>query len=263
MNKVRAKKYLGQHFLKDESIAKKIVDSLPATGIKNVLEIGPGMGVLTKFMLPKKEYLTTVVEIDIESVDYLKEHFPQLQDRIVSMNFLKWDLDEYFHEPFAIIGNLPYNISSQIFFRVLKFRNKIPQMVCMIQKEVAERISSPPGSKAYGILSVFLQSFYDIEYLFTVSPESFLPPPKVESGVIRLIRNKRKRLKCDEPFFFKVVKTAFNQRRKTMRNSLKTLITNEDFKKNEIFSRRPETLSVEEFEELTILLSKQEPKEQN
>jgi len=263
MNKVRAKKYLGQHFLKDESIAKKIVDSLPATGIKNVLEIGPGMGVLTKFMLPKKEYLTTVVEIDIESVDYLKEHFPQLQDRIVSMNFLKWDLDEYFHEPFAIIGNLPYNISSQIFFRVLKFRNKIPQMVCMIQKEVAERISSPPGSKAYGILSVFLQSFYDIEYLFTVSPESFLPPPKVESGVIRIIRNKRKRLKCDEPFFFKVVKTAFNQRRKTMRNSLKTLITNEDFKKNEIFSRRPETLSVEEFEELTILLSKQEPKEQN
>jgi len=257
MDKVRAKKYLGQHFLKDESIAKKIVESLPATGIKDVLEIGPGMGVLTKYMLKKNEYRTTVVEIDIESVEYLKKHFPELQDRILSMNFLKWDLDEYFHEPFAIIGNLPYNISSQIFFRVLKFHNKIPQMVCMIQKEVAERLSSPPGSKAYGILSVFLQSFYDIEYLFTVSEQSFIPPPKVKSGVIRLIRNKREKLKCDEPFFFRVVKTAFNQRRKTMRNSLKILITDEEIKKNEIFSRRPETLSVEEFEELTILLSKQ------
>ena len=257
MTNIRAKKHWGQHFLTDKNIASKIVDSLQATNTRQVLEIGPGMGVLTQFLLQKEAYETTVVEIDRESVEYLNNHFPELKDRIISKDFLKFDLSEYSKEPFAIIGNFPYNISSQIFFRVLQYRDQIPEVVGMIQKEVAERISTGPGSKVYGILSVFLQAFYDIEYLFTVHENVFNPPPKVKSAVIRLSRNQTKQLDCDEKLFFQLVKAGFNQRRKTLRNSVKSFIHDEELKKNEIFSKRPEQLSVNEFERLTRLIQGQ------
>jgi 16S rRNA (adenine1518-N6/adenine1519-N6)-dimethyltransferase len=250
MGNVRAKKNLGQHFLKDLNIAKKIVDSLQANQINKVLEIGPGMGVLTQYLLPNKNFETHVVEIDTESVAYLKEKYPELDGRIIGEDFLRYDLSKLFDEPFVIIGNFPYNISSQIFFRVLDYRDQIPEVVCMIQKEVAERMSAKPSCKAYGILSVLMQAFYDIDYLFTVGPEVFNPPPKVNSGVIRMSRNTTKHLKCNEPLFIRVVKTGFNQRRKTLRNSLKSLLG--DLKlDDEIMGQRPEQLTVKEFVELT------------
>ena len=257
MATVRAKKNLGQHFLNDKNIAKKIVDSLQATNVNKILEIGPGMGVLTQFLLQNKEYETSVVEIDRESVDYLNTHFPELNERIISADFLRLNLNNHFSEPFAIIGNFPYNISSQIFFKVLEYRNQIPEVVGMLQKEVAERLAAGPGSKTYGILSVFLQAYYDIEYLFTVHENVFTPPPKVKSGVIRLIRNQTEKLNCDEKLFTSIVKMSFNQRRKTMRNSLKTMITSDELKANPIFDKRPEQLGVAEFEMVTRLIGEQ------
>lgn len=254
---VRAKKNLGQHFLNDKNIAAKIVDSLQASHVSNVLEIGPGMGVLTKFLLQKPAYQTYVVEIDRESVDYLHQHFPELQDRIISADFLRMNLDQQFSRPFAIIGNFPYNISSQIFFKILEYRNQVPEIVGMLQKEVAERLAAPPGSKTYGILSVFLQAYYNIEYLFTVHENVFTPPPKVKSGVIRLTRNATEKLDCNEKLFHSVVKMAFNQRRKTMRNSLKSMITTEELKANPIFDKRPEQLGVAEFVMVTKLIEEQ------
>lgn len=257
MSSVRAKKNLGQHFLNDNNIAKQIVESLKADNINKVLEIGPGMGVLTKFLITNKSFETSVVEIDSESVEYLNKHYPEISERIISRDFLKLNLSEYFTESFAIIGNFPYNISSQIFFKVLEYHNQIPEVVGMLQKEVAERLASPPGSKAYGILSVFLQAYYNIEYLFTVNPDVFIPPPKVKSGVIRLVRNDVEKLNCDEKLFKSIVKMAFNQRRKTMRNSLKSYLNTDELKSNKIFDLRPEQLTVKEFELITRLVSEQ------
>ena len=262
MGEVRAKKNLGQHFLKDQNIAHKIVESLQAKGVKDVLEIGPGMGVLTQFLIEKKEYRTTVVELDRESVDYLNKKWPELSDRIYSADFLKMDLKKIFEGDFAVIGNFPYNISSQIFFKVLEHRNSIPEVVGMIQKEVAERISAGPGSKTYGILSVLLQAYFHIEYLFTVHENVFSPPPKVKSAVIRLVRNDVEDLPCDEKLFKRIVKAGFNQRRKTLRNSLKVI--GADFVKidDEIFGKRPEQLSVEEFIRLTQMAEEFQPKKE-
>ena len=248
---VKAKKHLGQHFLTDESIAERIADSLSLNGYKQVLEIGPGMGVLTKYLL-KKDIKTHVIEIDSESVDYLKANYLNLADRVHEKDFLKYDLTEIFkNEPFAIIGNFPYNISTQIVFKTLEMRKQIPEFSGMFQKEVAERICSKEGSKVYGILSVLTQAFYDADYLFTVPPTVFNPPPKVESGVLVLQRKENFNLACDETLFFRVVKTAFQQRRKTLRNSLKTFNLSENLKANVIFDKRPEQLSVDLFIELT------------
>ena len=253
-DQVRAKKYLGQHFLKDENIAKKIADTLTLQGYKDVLEIGPGMGVLTKYLL-KKDIKTHVIEIDTESVEYLKNKYLNLSDRIYEKDFLKYDLTEIFKEqPFAIIGNFPYNISSQIVFKTLEMRYQIPEFSGMFQKEVAQRICSKEGSKIYGILSVLTQAFYDAEYLFTVPPSVFNPPPKVDSGVLLLKRKENFTLPCDEALFFKVVKTGFQQRRKTLRNSLKTFNLSDNLKANTIFGQRPEQLSVSQFIELTSLI---------
>ena len=257
MTTVRAKKNLGQHFLNDKNIAKQIVDSLQANGVSKVLEIGPGMGVLTQFPMQNTSYETSVVEIDRESVEYLEKHYPELKERIISADFLRLRLDNYFQEPYAIIGNFPYNISSQIFFKVLEYRNQIPEVVGMLQKEVAERLAAGPGSKTYGILSVLLQAYYQIEYLFTVHENVFTPPPKVKSGVIRLTRNERMHLDCDEKLFTSIVKMAFNQRRKTMRNSLKSMIKSDELKVNSIFDKRPEQLSVAEFELLVRMIGEQ------
>lgn len=248
---VRAKKHLGQHFLKDENIASKIANVLSYQGYEHVLEIGPGMGVLTKYLL-KKDTHTHVVEIDTESVAYLKEHYPVLQNSIIEEDFLKWQPDNTFPEQqFAIIGNFPYNISSQIVFKALELRERIPEFAGMFQKEVAQRICAPPGSKTYGILSVLTQAFYQAEYCFTVPPGVFNPPPKVDSGVLCLIRRDPFHLDCDESLLYKVVKTAFQQRRKTLRNSLKTLKLSDNLKANTIFGQRPEQLSVEAFISLT------------
>jgi 16S rRNA (adenine1518-N6/adenine1519-N6)-dimethyltransferase len=253
---VRAKKYLGQHFLKDENIAEKIANTLTEDGYKNVLEIGPGMGILTKYLL-KKNVTTSVIEIDRESVDYLKAHYLNLSDRIINDYFLKIDITNLFKgEQFAIIGNFPYNISSQIVFKAIEHRDRIPEFSGMFQKEVAKRIAEKPGNKTYGILSVLTQSFYDVEYLFTVPPTVFRPPPRVDSGVIRLIRKKNYSLPVDVPFFFKVVKTAFNQRRKTLRNSLKSFQLSDKLREDVIFAKRPEQLSVHQFIELTQSLEK-------
>jgi len=248
---VRAKKHLGQHFLKDEEIAKKIADSLTEKNYENVLEIGPGMGVLTKYLLQKK-FTTTVIEIDSESVDYLKATYLNLTDKIISKDFLKINLTDYFGESqVAIIGNFPYNISTQIVFKTLENRQQIPEFSGMFQKEVAQRIASKPGSKVYGILSVLTQAFYNVEYLFTVPPNVFNPPPKVDSGVIRFIRKKNYTLPVDEKLFYKVVKLSFNQRRKTLRNSLKSFNLSDELKQDVIFALRPEQLSVKQFIELT------------
>jgi 16S rRNA (adenine1518-N6/adenine1519-N6)-dimethyltransferase len=248
---VRAKKHLGQHFLKDLNIAQRIVDGLSGhDGYDRVLEIGPGMGVLTQFLLPKTSFNTYVIEIDTESVAYLEKHYPDLAPRIIAGDFLKFNPGEYFPDKFAIIGNFPYNISSQIFFRALEIRDRIPEIVCMLQKEVAQRIASPPGNKDYGILSVLLQAFYDIDYLVSVPPGAFDPPPKVNSGVIRLRRNAVTALACDEKMFFRVVKTAFNQRRKTLRNALKPVGEIPD---HPLLNKRAEQLSVDEFVTLTLL----------
>lgn len=251
MDKVKAKKHLGQHFLNDESIAKNIADSLTLNQYKKVLEIGPGMGVLTKYLL-EKPIETYVIEIDTESVDYLNAHYPKLEGKIISKDFLKYNIKEVFgEEPFAIIGNFPYNISTQIVFRTLELRDQIPEFSGMFQKEVAERICSPKGSKVYGILSVLAQAFYDVEYLFTVDEHVFNPPPKVKSGVMRMIRKENYHLPCDEKLLFNVVKTSFNQRRKTMRNSLKSLNLSDNLREDSIFDLRPEQISVEQFIELT------------
>lgn len=253
---VKAKKHLGQHFLNDENIASKIADTLSLSAYDHVLEIGPGMGVLTKYLL-KKDITTHVIEIDTESVEYLKVNYLNLTDRIIEKDFLKYDLKEIFKDtPFAIIGNFPYNISSQIVFKTLEMRDQIPEFSGMFQKEVALRICSKEGSKVYGILSVLTQAFYDAEYLFTVPPNVFDPPPKVDSGVLILKRKSDYTLPCDEALFFKVVKIGFQQRRKTLRNSLKTFNLSDNLKANVIFDQRPEQLSVSQFIELVQLIEK-------
>ena len=251
MEKVKAKKHLGQHFLKDESIAQAIVDTLSLEGYNDVLEIGPGMGVLTKYLLDKPTN-TYVIEIDTESVAYLDANYPKLKDKIISKDFLKYNINEIFEgKQFAIIGNFPYNISTQIVFRTLEFRHQIPEFSGMFQKEVAERICEKKGSKTYGILSVLAQAFYDAEYLFTVDEHVFNPPPKVKSGVMRLRRKEDFSLPCGEKLFFTVVKTAFQQRRKTLRNSLKTLNLSDNLREDKVLDLRPEQLSVEDFIALT------------
>ncbi len=304
MLEVRAKKALGQHFLTDQKVARKIVDALvtpfPALGWSGakassdarpvpclsqkdgkglkaaggsgesnspVLEVGPGMGVLTQYLLERKDIDLKLVEIDTESVNYLLTHFPGMEGRLMEADFLKLRLEKFFPSDFAVIGNFPYNISSQIFFKVLDYRERIPEVVGMVQKEVAERLAEGPGSKTYGILSVLLQAWYDIEYLFTVGSGCFAPPPKVESAVIRLTRSSRTSLGCDESLFKTVVKTAFGQRRKMMRNPLKPLVRAKadrlgwnkdeitDFLAQPVFSHRPEQLSVEDFVALTNLLA--------
>lgn len=301
---VRAKKALGQHFLTDQSIAKSIVAALelpetyaasptdpavadsqatavrphsaadsgdegtkPGRNASQVLEIGPGMGVLSQYLLQRPEADLKMIEIDTESVGYLVSHFPAAKDRVIYGDFLKLDLDALFPGKFNVIGNFPYNISSQIFFRILDCKERVPQVVCMIQKEVAERIAEKPGSKTYGILSVLLQAWYDIEYLFTVGSGAFAPPPKVQSAVIRLRRNSRTGLGCDEAEFKAVVKTSFGQRRKTLRNSLKPMIATKanaegwnaeqlaEFTADPVFELRPERLSVEDFIALTNKLA--------
>lgn len=250
MDKVTPKKRLGQHFLKDENIARKIVDAYQ--GPERVIEVGPGMGVLTKYLLDKPELDTWVAEIDTESVEYLQTHYPKLAPQIVGDDFLRMRLEDRLGTgPFGVIGNFPYNISTQIFFKVLDYRNQVDEVVGMIQKEVAERIASPKGNKVYGILSVLLQAFYEVDYLFTVKPGVFIPPPKVNSAVLRLKRNDRESLECDEKLFFRVVKQGFNNRRKTLRNALKPLNLAPEVNALEVLNMRAEQLGVDEFVELT------------
>ena len=261
---VRAKKHLGQHFLTDENIAKKIGETLSFEGYSEVLEIGPGTGVLTKYLL-KNDIRLTAMDLDRESIAYLKESFslehPNLVHgnnfRIMEADFLKCDLRELFgNQKFAITGNFPYNISTQIVFKMLEYRNQIPEFSGMFQKEVAQRICEKAGSKTYGILSVLVQAFYETEYLFTVNPQVFNPPPKVESGVLRLVRKENDQLACDEKLFFQVVKTAFQQRRKTLWNSLKIFNISEDLKEDSIFAQRSEQLDVPQFVSLTQKIAK-------
>ncbi len=249
---VRAKKHLGQHFLKDKNVSKKIADQFKHhQGVTNAIEIGPGMGALTTFLLEDETTKLTVLDLDQDSIDYLQVHFPQLDGRIVYGDFLKLDLVKLMgSEPFAVLGNFPYNISSQILFKCIDYKDQIPEIMGMFQKEVAERVAEKPGTKTYGILSVLLQAYYDIEYCFTVDEHVFNPPPKVKSGVIRCVRNERKSLPCDEKLFKQVVKMSFNQRRKTIRNSIKAMIK-EGHPENPMLQLRPERLGVEEFIELT------------
>jgi 16S rRNA (adenine1518-N6/adenine1519-N6)-dimethyltransferase len=248
-SRVYPKKSLGQHFLKDTATARKITDTLTGNGYGTVLEIGPGMGILTGYLLEKNFNDFRVIEIDNEAVHYINEHFPELKN-VITGDFLSLDIEKYFTDKMAIIGNFPYNISTQIFFKVLKHREKVVEIAGMLQKEVAERICAGPGSKTYGILSVLLQAFYKTEYLFTVPEHFFSPPPKVKSGVIRLMRNDVKNLDCDEVLFFRVVKACFNQRRKTLRNSVRAAF---DLKRDDYpeFGLRPEQLSVDQFVQLT------------
>ena len=253
MTKVRAKKKLGQHFLKDLSIAQRVASCMELTEPTSVLEVGPGMGVLSQYLLQDPMAKLTAIEIDRESVDFLTENLPAL--KVIEGDFLTLDLKSiYGEESFTVIGNFPYNISSQIFFKVLEYRDQIPICAGMLQQEVGKRIASPCGSKVYGITSVLLQAFFDIDYLFSVDEDVFDPPPKVKSAVIRMRRNNVKALPCDEKFFFRVVKTAFNQRRKTLRNSLKSML-NGHIAIEPIFSMRPEQLSVDEFIKLTQLMA--------
>ena len=253
---IRPKKALGQHFLKDLSVAERIADTLSAYRELPILEVGPGTGVLTQFLLRQYPEVT-VVELDRESVAHLQEHYPELKGRIIEGDFLKLGFSDLFPGSFCVIGNYPYNISSQIFFKVIDHKDQVPACAGMVQKEVAERLASKPGKKAYGIISVLLQVWYDIEYLFTVEPDVFDPPPKVRSAVIRMTRNQRTVLDCDEAFLKTVVKTAFNQRRKTMRNSLKALLGKEnELLQDSLFDKRPEQLSVEEFIDLTNRIAK-------
>ena len=249
---VKPKKFLGQHFLKDLNVAKAIADTVDACPGLPVLEVGPGMGVLTQFLLTKERPLK-VVEVDFESVAYLRKAYPQLEEHIVEDDFLKMNLQRLFEDqPFVLTGNYPYNISSQIFFKMLDNKNLIPCCTGMIQKEVAERIAAAPGSKTYGILSVLIQAWYSVEYLFTVHEHVFNPPPKVKSAVIHMTRNDTQTLGCDEKLFKQVVKTTFNQRRKTLRNSIKPLVGKDcPLTEDALFNRRPEQLSVQEFVELT------------
>ncbi len=250
---VRPKKHLGQHFLKDNNIAAKIAGCLSGN-FPLVCELGPGTGILTTALL-KNENIKSLklIEIDSESVDYLKTHFSDPHLEIIENDFLKLDLTAVSSQPFALIGNFPYNISSQIFFKALNHRDLIPEIAGMIQKEVAERMTASPGNKTYGILSVLMQAWYDIEYCFTVNENVFFPPPKVKSAVIKMTRNENGTINCNEKLFTTVVKTAFNQRRKTMRNSLKNLIS-DSIKANPVFNQRPEQLSVEQFIDLTNLI---------
>ena len=283
---VRAKKALGQHFLTDQSVAKRIVGALKgsaaevcgaaeangkgiasgfagektdsAGGRDKVLEIGPGMGVLSQYLLEREDIDLVMIEIDGESVDYLVSHFDKAEGRIIQGDYLKLDVGKLFDGPYRVIGNFPYNISSQIVFKILEDKDRVPEVVCMIQKEVAERIAEKPGSKTYGILSVLLQAWYDIEYVLTVGPGAFVPPPKVHSAVIRLTRNSRTSLGCDEKLFKTVVKAAFNQRRKTLRNALKPLIPEGLDTSDAIFDLRAERLSVEDFVSLTLQIQGQQ-----
>ncbi|MDF9829945.1 16S rRNA (adenine(1518)-N(6)/adenine(1519)-N(6))-dimethyltransferase RsmA [Parabacteroides sp. PF5-6] len=264
MRPVKPKKSLGQHFLKDMQIAERIAGTLDEYKHMPVLEVGPGTGVLTRFLLEKGHDLT-VVELDWDSIDYLNQHFPALEDRIIADDFLQLNLQKVFDgRPFCVTGNYPYNISSQIFFKVLDYKDLIPCCTGMIQKEVAERIAAGPGSKTYGITSVLLQAWYNIEYLFTVSETVFDPPPKVKSAVIRMTRNQRTELGCDEKLFRTVVKTSFNQRRKTLRNSMKPILGKDcpDYALP-VFDKRPEQLSFDQFVELTLLTEKWLKEENN
>ena len=257
MYKIQPKKSLGQHFLNDRNIAAKIVSSLKADDICHVIEVGPGMGALTPLLLQEQRFDTRFVEIDSCAAEYLKKQYPAIIDKLVVADFLRYPLEMYFGDvPLAVIGNFPYNISSQIFFKILDHRSQVKEVVGMLQKEVAERIAAPPGYKVYGITSVLLQAFYDIEYLFTVHEHVFTPPPKVKSGVIRLTRNRIETLPCDEALFFRVVKTAFNQRRKMLGNSLKSLLPIHHAP-NTMLSKRPEQLTIQEFTELTRYIEKE------
>jgi 16S rRNA (adenine1518-N6/adenine1519-N6)-dimethyltransferase len=252
MTTVRPKKHLGQHFLHDKEIARRIVGSLLRDNYTDILEIGPGMGILTGYLLELKDKTTWVIDIDSESIKYLKENFPSLQERIIHDDFLKIDFHTLFQDKIALIGNLPYNISSQIFFKLLEQKDQIPEMICMIQKEVAMRITSPPRNKPYGIFSGLLGAFYEMEYLFTVKPGAFHPPPKVNSAVIRLNRNSTKKLVCDEALFFRVVKQGFQNRRKTLRNALKPLNLPSEINTYPLLNQRAEQLSVADFVALTL-----------
>lgn len=253
---VRAKKHLGQHFLTDKNIAARIVGGLrPEKGYTQVLEVGPGMGILSDVLLQQTAYETYLIDIDTESYDFLLKQYPAAASRIVNSDFLEMDFLSIFKSQFAIIGNFPYNISSQILFKVLDNRQQVVEVVGMFQKEVAERCASRPGSKEYGILSVLLQAYYKVEYLFTVKAGSFNPPPKVLSGVIRLTRNELKTLDCDEKLFWQVVKAGFNQRRKTLRNALSSLINKENMTEENLLDLRAERLSVGDFVELTNKIS--------
>jgi len=244
---VKPKKRLGQHFLKNEEIAKKIVNSITSLN-REILEIGAGMGMLTQYLLQNEQQILSVVELDEESVAYLHRHYPELSPRIISCDFLALPLDELYRDTFTIIGNFPYNISSQILFKLLENKDKATQLVGMFQKEVAERIAAGPGNKKYGILSVLLQAYFTVEYLFTVDENQFNPPPKVKSAVIRLSRDFDKKLSCNDLFFKKIVKAAFNQRRKTLRNSLKPFTMSDNLKNDPIMNMRPEQLTVAQFE---------------
>lgn len=252
---VKAKKHLGQHFLTDKNICQKIANQYQKSrGCKKVLEIGPGMGALTEFLL-KNDLDVWAMDVDTESIDYLKKNFPALEGKLLEADFLKADLNALLgDEPFSVVGNFPYNISSQILFKCIDFRNQIPEIMGMFQREVAQRVAEPPGSKQYGILSVLLQTYYDIDYCFTVDEHVFDPPPKVKSGVIRCVRNDRDKLPCDEKLFKQLVKMSFNQRRKTIRNSIKPLIKGKGLD-HEFLALRPEVLSVDQFIELTHLVA--------
>lgn len=258
MRLVKPKKFLGQHFLKDLKVAQDIADTVDACPELPVLEVGPGMGVLTQYLLPKQRPLK-VVELDYESVAYLREAFPQLEDNIIEDDFLKMNLTRLFDgKPFVLTGNYPYNISSQIFFKMLENKDLIPCCTGMIQKEVAERMAAGPGSKTYGILSVLMQAWYKVEYLFTVHEHVFNPPPKVKSAVIRMTRNDTKQLGCNEALFKQVVKTTFNQRRKTLRNSIKPILGKDcSLTQDPLFDKRPEQLSVQQFIDLTNMVEEE------
>jgi 16S rRNA (adenine1518-N6/adenine1519-N6)-dimethyltransferase len=257
MSLVRAKKHLGQHFLTDKKIAAKIVDGLIHTDqYRQVLEVGPGMGILSDILLAREHLETFMIDIDVESYHFLNDKYPQMGERLINGDFLAMDLKKVFSGKFAIIGNFPYNISSQILFKVLEHRENVVEMVGMFQKEVAERCASKSGTKDYGILSVLIQAYYNIDYLFTVKPGTFNPPPKVNSGVIRLSRNERVTLDCDEKLFWTVVKAGFNQRRKTLRNALSGVLPKVKMDDNIYFEKRAEQLSVEDFITLTQLVTK-------
>ncbi len=252
MNSVRAKKHLGQHFLNDKNAAERIADALnPKLGFRQVLEVGPGMGVLSDFLLQKEEFETFLIDIDDESIEFLQDKYPQLGNRLIHGDFLALDFSQYFGDKIAVIGNYPYNISSQILFKILEERDRVIQMAGMFQKEVAERCVAKPGSKEYGILSVFLQAYYHVEYLFTVKAGAFNPPPKVLSGVMRMTRNEIEKLDCDEKLFWKVVKAGFNQRRKTLRNALSAVVTKDKMSDNPLYELRAERLTVNDFIALT------------
>ncbi|MGB7528766.1 16S rRNA (adenine(1518)-N(6)/adenine(1519)-N(6))-dimethyltransferase RsmA [Sphingobacterium cellulitidis] len=257
MSSVRAKKHLGQHFLNDKNAAQRIVEALtPSLGFNQVLEVGPGMGVLSDFLLQNQEYETYLIDVDDESIEYLADKYPELGNRLIHGDFLTLDFNKYFGDKMAVIGNFPYNISSQILFKVLEERNRVIEMVGMFQKEVAERCVAKPGSKEYGILSVFLQAYYDVSYLFTVKAGAFNPPPKVLSGVMRMVRNNRETLDCDEKLFWRVVKAGFNQRRKTLRNALSAVVPKDRMSDNPLYELRAERLTVQDFEILTNEISK-------